>query len=88
MLTTRISTKGQIVIPKTIRDRHNWKPGTELVVEERAGSVVLSPGKGAEATRPEDVYGCLNYKGPTITLEAMEQAIEVEVKRRHARGRY
>jgi AbrB family looped-hinge helix DNA binding protein len=88
MLTTRISSKGQIVIPKAIRDRHNWKPGTQLLVEERAGSVVLSPGKGGEATRPEDVYGCLNYSGPTITLEAMEQAIEVEVKRRHARGRY
>ena len=34
--TLRLSTKGQIVIPKEIRAPHRWEPGTELFILERA----------------------------------------------------
>ncbi len=37
---TRISSKGQIVIPKQIRDRHQWWPGTELAVIDAPGGVL------------------------------------------------
>ncbi len=36
----------------------------------------------------EDVFGSLKYKGKAKTIEEMNAAIEIEVKRRHARGRY
>lgn len=34
MATTRLSTKGQLILPKELRDRHGWEAGTvlELVV--------------------------------------------------------
>ena len=31
---TKVSTKGQVILAKAIRENHKWKPGTELNVEE------------------------------------------------------
>ena len=31
---TRLSNKGQIVIPKQVRAAHGWEPGLEFVVED------------------------------------------------------
>jgi AbrB family looped-hinge helix DNA binding protein len=33
-LTTTVSSKGQIILPKAIGQRRNWAPGTRLEVEE------------------------------------------------------
>ena len=30
-LTTTVSTKGQVILPKAIRQRRNWAAGTRLV---------------------------------------------------------
>jgi AbrB family looped-hinge helix DNA binding protein len=32
MQTTRLSSKGQIILPKTIRDAHGWHSGIEFVL--------------------------------------------------------
>jgi len=40
-MTARIGAKGQVVIPKAIRDRANLHPGDEVDVEFRDDSVVL-----------------------------------------------
>jgi AbrB family looped-hinge helix DNA binding protein len=87
-LTTIVSTKGQVILPKAIRERRHWSPGTHLVVEETPDGVLLKAQHAFPATRPEDVFGCLRYEGPPKTLEEMDAAIEAEVRRRHARGRY
>lgn len=88
-ITTTVSTKGQVVLPAAVRKRHGWDAGTQLIVEETPQGVLL---KGQSPfgppTRPEDVFGMLKYKGPPKTLEEMDAAIELEVRRRHARGRY
>ena len=34
MEKTKLSNKGQVVIPKAIRARRGWKPGLEFVVED------------------------------------------------------
>jgi AbrB family looped-hinge helix DNA binding protein len=36
-----MSSKGQIVIPASIRERQNLRPGDELLIEERDDEVVL-----------------------------------------------
>ena len=88
METTRLSSKGQVILPKSIRDAHRWQPGTEFVVEETTEGILLRPAKPFPPTRIEDVAGCLRYAGKPKTLAEMEAAIRTEVKARRARGRY
>jgi AbrB family looped-hinge helix DNA binding protein len=87
-LTTTVSTKGQVILPKAIRQRRHWEPGTRLVVEDTAEGVLLKEAPVFAPTRPEDVAGMLAYRGRPKTLEEMDAAITAEVKRRHARRRY
>jgi AbrB family looped-hinge helix DNA binding protein len=74
-MRTHLSTKGQLIIPKAIRDRHGWHPGTELLLEERGDSVVLRPVKPLPATSLADLIGCAGYQGPARSIAEMEAAI-------------
>jgi len=86
---TRLSTKGQVVLPKALRRRQNWEPGAELVIEETSEGVLLKRAPIFPPTRVEDVAGCLHRPGMrTVSLEEMNEAIATEVARRHALGRY
>jgi AbrB family looped-hinge helix DNA binding protein len=87
-LTTTVSTKGQVILPKTIREQRHWEPGTRLVVEDTAEGVLLRAAPVFPRTRPEDVFASLPYDGKPKTVEEMEAGIAAEVKRRHARDRY
>jgi AbrB family looped-hinge helix DNA binding protein len=87
-LTTTVSTKGQVILPKAIRQRKHWEPGTRLVVEDTPEGVLLKAAPVFTPTRPEDVAGMLAYRGRPRTIEEMDSAITAEVKRRRARGRY
>ena len=40
---TKLSSKGQLVIPKTVRDAHGWKEGTEFEFVENERGVLLQP---------------------------------------------
>ena len=87
-LSTTVSTKGQVILPKAIRIRRRWEAGTKLIVEDTPQGVLLKTAPLFKPTRPEDVFGMLKYKGPPRTIEEMDASIVAEVKRRHARGRY
>jgi AbrB family looped-hinge helix DNA binding protein len=87
-LTTNVSTKGQVILPKAIRDRRKWAAGTKLVVEETSDGVLLRAAPLFTPTRIEDVAGSLKYSGPPITDEAIEASIMAEAERRYARDRY
>lgn len=47
MSTVRLSSKGQIVIPKTIRDRHHWHEGQVLEIIETDNGLVLQGEKSS-----------------------------------------
>jgi AbrB family looped-hinge helix DNA binding protein len=81
MATTRMSSKGQVIIPKAVRDRHGWTTGLELEVEDRGDAVVLRRAKPFPPTTIEEVYGCLKYDGPPLTIEQMDEAVEREARR-------
>ena len=72
MSLTRLSTKGQVVLPKDVRDRLGLRPGTELDVEVRDGVVVLRP---IRKITVDDLLGLLAWTGKPKTLDDMEQAI-------------
>jgi len=75
METTRLSEKGQIVIPKRIRTDHNWEPGTVFSIQDLGGSIALKPVRSFKRTRLRDVLGCAKYAGPRKSLEEMNDAV-------------
>jgi AbrB family looped-hinge helix DNA binding protein len=88
MDTTRLSSKGQIILPKTVRDHHHWAPGTDFSVEDTGDGVLLRPIKTGQPSRLEDVVGSLRVKGPARTIEEMDAAVDAELLHRRDRGRY
>jgi AbrB family looped-hinge helix DNA binding protein len=86
--TTRLSTKGQIILPKPIRESKAWKPGMEFTVEETPEGVLLRPASLFPRTTLDEVIGCLKWKGKPKTIAQMNRAIARQVKRRHDLGRY
>ncbi|HEX8641460.1 MAG TPA: AbrB family transcriptional regulator [Allosphingosinicella sp.] len=85
---TRLSTKGQVIVPKEIRDRRKWKSGMRLIVEETPEGVLLKPERLFPPATLDEVAGSLKYEGRMKTLEEMDRAITEEVEERRARGRY
>jgi AbrB family looped-hinge helix DNA binding protein len=57
METTRLSTKGQVIIPKDIRQATNWRPGQELEVRLTKEGVLLKSRSPFPETKIEDVAG-------------------------------
>jgi AbrB family looped-hinge helix DNA binding protein len=88
METTRLSTKGQIVLPKNIRASRSWGPGTEFTVEETREGILLRAARPFPETDLEEVAGCLRTKRKAKTVAQMQTAVEREVIRRRDRGRY
>jgi AbrB family looped-hinge helix DNA binding protein len=88
METTRLSSKGQVVLPKSVRDARSWKPGTQFAVEEVSEGILLRALRPFPPTSVEEVSGCLKYTGRAKTLREMETAIARGVRARHDRGRY
>jgi AbrB family looped-hinge helix DNA binding protein len=86
--TTRLSTKGQVILPKDIRVARAWAPGTEFTVEETGDGVLLRPCANFPETALSEVAGCLRARGAAKTTLQMRAAIGREVRRRHDRGRY
>jgi AbrB family looped-hinge helix DNA binding protein len=72
---TKLSTKGQLIIPLEVRRRHRWRAGTELLVEDHGTHVVLRAAPEIPRTRVRDLIGCTGYEGPRRSLEEMEEAI-------------
>lgn len=79
---TVVSTKGQVILPKTIRDRMRWSAGTKLTVEETADGVLLKARPIFPETTLDEVFGSMRYDGPALSLEDMDAAVMREAKRR------
>jgi AbrB family looped-hinge helix DNA binding protein len=75
MQKTTVSSKGQVVIPRGIRTRHGWTPGTALEIEEHGDSLILRPVRKLPRTSLADLVGCTGYKGPPMSLEDMESGV-------------
>lgn len=78
MLTTTISTKGQVVIPKVVRDLLHWPDGMTLAVVQSAQGVLLTPAKlHFPVTRVDEVRGCMHYTGPALSLEDIDKRVNL-----------
>ena len=79
--TAKVTSKGQITLPKGLRERLGLKPGDRVTFVEQEGKITIEPSSG-------DVlrwYGALRTGGPPADLkevrEAVRQAIAEEVVR-------
>jgi AbrB family looped-hinge helix DNA binding protein len=87
--TTKLSTKGQMILPAELRKKHGWQPGQVLEVHDTPEGVLLKPAPAFPRTTVDQVAGMLHRPGMrTVTIEEMNQGVLEEARRRHARGRY
>lgn len=80
-MRTTLSSKGQIVIPKELRDRRGLHAGAELEIEEVPEGVLLRLVAAPSAEAVGDLLGCTGYRGPRRTIADMQEGI-----RKGARG--
>ncbi len=78
---TKMSAKGQVVIPKDVRERLHWDVGTVLeVVDGPAGVMLRIKPKAKKALSFEAAMAKLrktvNYNGPRISDEDANAAID------------
>ena len=85
MSATTVTSKGQITIPKDVRERLGLEAGDRVVfVVQSDRDVVLKPAK----TDVRELHGMLYRKGrPPRSIEEMDEGIARSLAEKHARRR-
>jgi AbrB family looped-hinge helix DNA binding protein len=83
LATTRMSSKGQIVIPDAIRKQMNLKPGVEFIVLGEDDVVIL---KTITAPRMDEFDGLIKQARQQAKLAGLKRA-EISAALSSARGR-
>ena len=68
----RVTVKGQVTLPKRIRERHGIKPGTQVEIVDEAGRIVVR--KETERRGLDAIYGILRggrWKRTDDLIEAL-----------------
>lgn len=79
MPTATITSKGQITVPKEIREHLGVAPGDRLSFQIGSGGEVVVE---SEPVDVRSLRGMLKHRGRSVSLEAMDRAV-----RRGATGR-
>ena len=74
---TKMSSKGQVVVPKDIRDALDLRPGEPLAVSVQQGRIVLEPMRTRRARISFEEFRHLvpKHEGPPISVEEMTDGI-------------
>jgi len=83
MNTTKLSSKGQVIIPKPMRMEHHWNTGQELIVLDVGDGILIKPITPFPETNINDVASCLKFKGNPKTLNDFESAIAKGIKEKY-----
>ncbi len=85
MTIAKFSTKGQLVVPKDLREAYGWAPGVAVELIDEGDGVKLKPAKLQKRYTIDDLYGITGYSGPPKTLEDMQRGIDEAMAERWAR---
>ena len=80
MISTKLSSKGQIIIPKHIRSFYHWEAGQELVVIDTGDGILLKPKAPFSKSTLSEVAGYLHYEGTAKTIDEMNDAVAKGLK--------
>ena len=80
MESTKLSSKGQVIIPKHIRSSYHWETGQELIVIDTGDGILLKPKAPFSISTLSGVAGCLKYQGTTKTIDDMNAAVAKGLK--------
>jgi len=80
MAIVTVSTKGQIVIPKEVREKFGLRPGTKIDVKLKENEITLKP---MRENISDGLYG--KYRGVDLLKDLKEEHYR-EVKREFVRG--
>jgi AbrB family looped-hinge helix DNA binding protein len=75
MKTTKLSSKGQVIIPKALRTANHWEIGMELLVVDTGEGILLKPKPPFAQKSLDEVAGCLPYPGDAKTLKEIDAAV-------------
>lgn len=80
METTKLSSKGQVIIPKAIRSSHHWEPGLELMVIDTGEGILLKPRAPFAPTELSAVFGMFKDKAVAKTEGEIEAALQQDLR--------
>jgi bifunctional DNA-binding transcriptional regulator/antitoxin component of YhaV-PrlF toxin-antitoxin module len=84
MQTSKLSVKGQVVLPAALRAAKAWQAGMQFEVVSTAESVLpkpLLPAGPFAPTRLDEVFGMAGDHGPMRSLAEMDAAVRAEAAR-------
>jgi len=84
----KISSKGQLVLPKVVRDEFGLVAGSEVDIETTSRGIVLTPlPRTVRKTYTlGEVAGMLKYDGAPVSVRDMDRAVD-EMFRREWRAK-
>lgn len=72
---TKLSDKGQVVVPKALRDLKGWYPGTDLEVIDLGDGVMLRPRRTGKTLTVDEAIAKLRtiyrHEGPPIPTDQL-----------------
>ena len=82
METTKLSSKGQVIIPKSLRNTHRWETGLELMVIDMGDGILLKPRAPFLATTLADVAGVLRDRVRPKTDAEIQAALRLDLRKK------
>jgi bifunctional DNA-binding transcriptional regulator/antitoxin component of YhaV-PrlF toxin-antitoxin module len=82
MEKTKLSSKGQVVLPRAVRVAKSWRAGQLLAVVSTDEGVLLTPLNRFASASLDEVVGCLRHEGKAKSIEEMDAAVAREARRR------
>jgi AbrB family looped-hinge helix DNA binding protein len=87
-VTTTLSSKGQMVLPKAMRDLKQWKPGAQLLLEDVPGGVMVRLVETKKKYTVDDLIGILKYDGPPLSQKEIDRRIDESIAEEVCQGRW
>ncbi|PSQ96000.1 MAG: hypothetical protein BRD55_08090 [Bacteroidetes bacterium SW_9_63_38] len=79
--SSKASSRGQVVLPKAVRDDHHWRPGQEVEIVNTDDGILPRPQSPFPDTTVEEVKGVTGYDGPSVSTDRMTGTVALRNQR-------